>query len=446
MTDRRPPAAEEAERALIGCVLIDPKLFTGLTAILSVEDFFSPMNGEIWEVMVSLHQRKRAIDTLTVIDEIKTRGLKRIEPDYLTGCGNDVSFLMNAEQYARLVREKAVLRRLIATSAEVMGQAYGDVGDTSEFIHDSVVKISRAATMDGIVHTESLADTTDRVIQTMERAERGEITPRLATGIAELDRILDGGMRVGLMVVPIAQTSIGKSSWARQIIFRGAKERGTPGLLFSLEDSREDALTAGAANLARIDTRIFAPRGPTNLPPDNSARWRVMHGALSVVASLGDLIRIETYSHIGKIIATIAAWRAQTGRPGVVVVDQFSWVKGVRRKGETREQEVASVSRALKDAAKDLGVALIVPSQVTDEARREKKMIGFGQTRESRAIEQDADILIAIHRLRQRINEPCQLAVLKHRGGATGVCTVGWRGSWNGFESPTPDEQREMED
>ena len=444
MTDRRPPASEEAERALIGAVLVDPKQFIPTTALVGSDDFFNPWNTEIWEAFLATHRKRGTIDIVTVEDELRMRSLKQFEPGYLLKCVNEMWALSDPFLLARLIREKATVRKVIATCAEIQSQAYGDFGSANEFFRESVVKLSRAALTDSVIQTEALEETTERILGALQRSEKGEATPRIPTGIKRLDSILDGGLEPGTYTVVVAPSGIGKSSFGRQMVFRGARDRKIPALLFTLEDSRQAAFTAGAANLAMLDTRLFKPRTPDNIPTDNRKRWQAIHGALTQAAGLSHLIRIEEHRHIGQIVGVATAWRSKHQGPCLVVVDQISKVRGLRRKGETREQEVAGISQALVELGKDLGVAVVAISQVNDDARKEKRAIALEETRESRAVAQDARVLLSITRDRSQQNGPCTISVLKHSGGATGYCKAMWRGAWNGFEElAVVDDERE---
>jgi replicative DNA helicase len=271
------------------------------------------------------------------------------------------------------------------------------------------------------------------VLDELARAERGEIVTRIPTGIAKLDRILLGGLAAGHLVVPCGLTSMGKSSWAFQVAFRGAEERQIPALIFTLEMSRAEAFVKGAATLSRVGTSAFAH------PAHGTAvDWRTVNPAAARVAKLKDLVRIEEHRAIGQIVAVSTAWRAQHPGPAIIVVDLLQKVRGVRAKNANRQEEILGVAATLKDLAKDLGLAVVAPGQLDNDPAKEKRPPRIGDMRDSKAIEHEADVVIGIHRDRLVEAGSAELIVLKHRGGRVGKATVGWRGEWQGFENPEP--------
>jgi replicative DNA helicase len=143
-----------------------------------------------------------------------------------------------------------------------------------------------------------------------------------------------------------------------------------------------------------------------------------------------------------QIIARATAWRAEHPGPAVIVVDHLQKVRGTKGKGISREQEVSGVSQGLKDLACDLKLPVIAPAQLNDGARFEKRGPQIGDTRESKGIEHDSDVVVGIQRKREEIKGMATLRVLKHRGGRIGDVKVTWHGAWQGFEPMTTEEER----
>jgi replicative DNA helicase len=444
---RKSPHNLDAEKSALGSVFIKPAVLDMMVATLAPDDFFLPAHREIFDAMIAVAKRDRAVDPVAVADELRVRGhMARISEGavYLTDLWNGVPTAENAAHYARIVQEKAILRRMIAACADIQSTAYGDFGEFEAFIHGAVQQIAGVAMRDTAV-SETVDELGMRIIDNLERAERGELVQKIPTGITKLDELLEGGMGRGHLVVPCGLTSMGKSSWGVQVAFRGARDRGIPAIIFSLEQPREEILIKGAASLARLDT------GKWNVRPGGVVDWKAINRAMSTVSQLSHLIRIEEDREIGKIVAKTTAWRStlpDPNGPAMAFVDHIQKVAGVRTKSSNRQEEVWSVASALKNLAKDLAMPVVAPAQLDNDAAKEKRAPRIGDIRDSKAIEHEADLVIGIHRDRMPkqlpddsldYNSECELIALKHRGGRVGKRTVRWMGAWQGFEDRDAD-------
>lgn len=441
MADRQMPHDLDAERSALGSIIIKPAAFDQLAAQLKPDDFFLPAHREIFEAMGTLAARKRAIDVVALGDELRIGGqLRRLDGGqvYLNDLANATPTAEHAVHYAGIVAEKAVLRRLIATCAEVQSTAYGDFGSYQDFLGEALGKFSRIVSRDN-ARSESLGDIFDKLTAHVEAAQLGQILARVPTGITRLDRLLGGGLGPGQLIVPCGLTSMGKSSWAVQVAFRGAEERKIPALIFSLEMTRRQMFIKGAANLQRVDTRLFNPP-----MPGERADWDTIWKAGCRAAALADLVRIEEHRTIEQIVAVATAWRASISGLCIVIVDHIQKAQGVRSKTGNRQEEVWSVAHRLKDLAKDLEIPVVAPAQLDNDAAKEKRPPKIGDIRDSKAIEHEADVVLGIHRERMPKRETdgtvsydslCELLALKNRDGRIGKVTCDWRGAWQGFEN-----------
>lgn len=421
--------SEQAERAAVGAVLVKPLALTVLRAELSPDDFQTPPARAAYEAMVALDFRRVAIDPLTVADELRARGqLGMFEGGIggITALANETPTGENVGHYVALVRQKSMLRRLRAECMETSAQAGGDVGDVDQWAAERVAAISAAAGR-GRRSKFNLSETAQEVIADLEKAERGEDTPRIATGMARLDAKLRGGMENGFLVVPAALTSIGKTSWAIQVAFRGAAERGVPFFFASTEMSRKALLIKGAASIERVDTSAFKYGGE---PVD----WRTVNRALGKVVELGDLVTISESRSLGHIVMEMSAWAQRHPGKKLGVVDYIQRVKGFRGRGMSREEEIAGIAQALKSLAVDLDLPIVAPSQLDNDAAKQKRAPQIGDLRESKAIEMEADLIIGLHRDRLAARSVMEQIVLKNRTGAVGKIRNNWEGGWQGFE------------
>lgn len=431
----------EAEMSVLGAVLIKPMAFDEVAVILKTDDFFFPGHRQIYDAMIAVKARRQPLDAISVADELKVRGmLPRLEGGeaYLLKCANAVPSAENVGHYARIVKEKASLRQLIAACAEVMSRAYGDFGVFEEFLAEAH-KTILGVTMSVADKRETLEDLSYQVQKEIEDSENGIPVARVPTGIRRLDRILKGGLRAEHLIVPLAQTSIGKSSFAFQVGFRAADRHQIPALIITAEMSKQEVFVKGAATVARVDTNIFNPP----VPPERAPWEAILHASNRAVA-LKDLVQIEQLRDIGRIIAVATSWRtANPGPRAIIVVDYLQRLRGHRGKGESRREEIEHIASDLKDLAVDLKCPLVSPAQIDNDAVKEDRAPLLGDVREAKGIDMAADVVLGIHRKRLEEAGEAEITVLKHRGGRVGAVPCQWKGPWQGFEDEVAMEEEE---
>lgn len=424
--------SREAEMGVLGAVLLAPRVLGQLAAVLRTDEFFLPAHRELWDALLAIRSRKQAVEAVTLLDEIKARGrLAMLEggEGYVLALVNSAPIPEYAYAHAQVVSKNAAVRALKAACAEIAASCEGDPENAATTLREAS-RLILNITLGRQGATETLAQTGERVLNELEQASIGNATPRVPTGIKDLDWLLGGGIKPGHLVVPCGLTSMGKSSIAFQIAFRNAALRQVPALVFSLEMTREETFVKGAALLAKVDSRIFDP------PEQGRVPWDTVNHAAGKVSDLSSLVRVEECRSIGQIVATATAWRAEFNGPrAVIVVDHIQKVAGIRNKGANRQEEVWGVAKTLKDLAKDLKLPIIAPAQLDNDAAKEERAPRIGDIRDSKAIEHEADVVIGINRNRLEEKGPCELIVLKHRGGRVGKATVHWVGAWQGFEN-----------
>lgn len=420
--------SERAERAAVGAVLVKPLALTVLRAELAPDDFQTPAARAAYEAMVALDFRGVAIDSLTLADELQARGQLKL---FDGGIGGVTALAMetptgeNVAHYVAMVRQKSMLRRLRAECMETVQHATGDLGDPDQWASERVAAISAAGGR-GKRTKFNLSETAQEVISDLEQAENGKETPRVPTGMARLDSKLRGGLETGL-VVPAALTSIGKTSWAIQVAFRGAAERGIPFYFASTEMKTKSLLIKGAAVIAKVNTSAFKYGGE---PVD----WKLVNRALAAVVELGDLVTISESRSLGHIVMEMSAWRQRHPGKALGVADYIQRIKGFRLRGMSREEEIAGIAQTLKSLAVDLDIPLVAPSQLDNDAAKQKRAPQIGDLRESKAIEMEADLIIGLHRDRLAARSVMEQIVLKNRTGAVGKIRSHWEGAWQGIE------------
>ena len=412
------PHSREAEEALLGSVLINPDIFaeTGL----SVQAFYIHRNQFVWQAFQSLKDKSRAIDSLTVSEELDQAGhLEEIGGvAHLVGLLNQVPTTLNADDYAAIVREHHTRRLLLASANEIARLSYSAELSVSELVTragEALRRVSeQVSTPEQVVDvTEVVSDLYDRAIKRSEQARDGKTVSshRILTGLADVDVLLKGGLRPGSLNLIAGRPGQGKSSWM-QTVALAAAENGKRVGFFSLEMSREEL----AARLLSASCGLDA-----NLITEGilaESQWEAFITALEGMHS-GRLF-ISDSASLTPATLRAQAWQMQS-RHGLdlLVVDYLQLMRpGMRM--QNREQEVAHCSRELKILAGELSIPVLAAAQLSraSETRVEKEP-QLSDLRESGALENDADVVMFIWRPDME-SSVSRLKIAKHRGGPVG--------------------------
>ncbi len=462
---RTPPHNLEAEKSVLGSVFIKPAAFDEVATSIGTDDFFLPAHREIFDAMVAIDERRQAIDVIAVADELKVHGmLARLDggQSYLNDLANAVPTAENVLHYARMVREKSTLRRLIATCAEVQSTAYGDFGEFETFLDDAETKIFKVAQQNRRETYSSTGDMMEEVLHNLEvrTAERRAVTG-VPTGFTKLDELTAGLQRENLIIVA-ARPGGGKTSWAVNVAMHAALQHKIPVLLFSLEMSKYELMERMLAGEARIDSSRIK-RGFLEY-----ADWKnKIHPASGRLAAAPILIDDSSAISIMEIRAKARRFRADPryfpppppatdGHPpapplGLIVVDYLQLARGgVNRRDDNRQQEIADISRGLKALAKDLKVPIIAISQLNREVEKREGKPRLSDLRESGSIEQDADMVLFIHREDMAAGDTpdgaaptaiAEIIIGKHRNGGTGSVKMTFIKEYTRFENYADDPE-----
>ena len=458
---RTPPHNLDAERSVLGGVLVKPAAFDEVATSLQVDDFFLPAHREIFEAMLELDRRRQPLDVIAVADELKTRGLlPRLEggETYLLTLANSVPSAENIPHYSRLVKEKATLRRLISACAELQSSAYGDFGDFEQFLDEAETKIFKVAQQNRRESYSAASEMMEEVLHNIEvRASERKAVTGVPTGFTKLDDLTAGLQRENLIIVA-ARPGGGKTSWAVNVAVHAAMKK-IPVLIFSLEMSKYELMERMLAGEARIDSSRIK-RGFLEY-----SDWKnKIHPASGRLAEAPILIDDSSAISIMEIRAKARRFRGDPryfppgepvdGRPpppplGLIVVDYLQLAKGsTGKRDDNRQQEIAEISRGLKALAKDLKIPIIAVSQLNREVEKREGKPKLSDLRESGAIEQDADLILFIHREDMQGDAPesgptatAELIIGKHRNGATGAVKVTFIKEYTKFENYADDAE-----
>lgn len=434
---RTPPQDIAAEQSVLGgCLLASSAIPDVLDLGLGGGDFYRPAHETIWDVVVDLYGRGEPVDAVTVSAELTRRGdLGQVGgPAYLHTLISSTPTAANAAYYGRIVRERSFLRRLVTAGIRITQLGYATDGGDVEAIRDAAQAEVFAATTDGADVTDlrpagSLLEETIEAIQAA--AERGSGLTGVPSGFMDLDK-LTNGWQPGQFIIFGARPAVGKSCLAVDCARNAAIGRGLHVAFFSLEMSALELMQRILAAEARIPLHGIR-KG--DLTPEQWNRLANRQGRVEDAP-----LYIDDSPNI-----TLAQIRAKTrrlrqrGELDLVVIDYLQLMTSGAKRPDSRQQEVSELSRSLKLLAKELGVPIIALSQLNrnSEQRHDKKP-SMADLRESGSVEQDADIVLLIHREDMHEKESprageADFLLVKHRNGPTDTITVAFQGHYSRF-------------
>ncbi|WP_063353149.1 replicative DNA helicase [Streptomyces sp. MJM8645] len=438
-----PPQDLQAERAVLGGMLLTKDAIADvLEAKLKGEHYYRPAHELIHQAILHLYAKGEPADPITVADELLKRGeLTRTGgASYLHTLVQSVPTAANAGYYAGPVLEAAALRRLREEAVRIVQNVDSRAGEPEEIVNEAgkaILAIAEQRATDTYASAGSdLQDALDWVEATGNR-KAGQISG-VPTGFADLDKLTDG-LQPGQLIIIGGRPGMGKSTAALDIARTAAIKHGVPSAFFSLEMSRREL----QLRLLSAEGRVALHHLRTgNTTDDDWGRIARVTGRISEAPTFIDDAAGLTMMEIRTKARRQAM--SDTGL-GLMVVDYLQLLKTGGRAAENRQQEVSDLSRNLKLLAKELEIPVIALSQLNrgPEARTEKKP-GLSDLRESGAIEQDADIVILVHREDAYEKESprageADLIVAKHRNGPTATITVAFQGHYSRFVDMTRD-------
>ncbi|MDA0986188.1 MAG: replicative DNA helicase [Bacteroidetes bacterium] len=390
---RIPPQATDIEMAVLGAMLIEKEAITKTIDLLDSDSFYKPAHQKIFLAMSSLFERSEAVDAITVVEELRRRG----ELDGIGGASFiadltiSVSSAANVEYHAKIILEKYILRSLITTTSEISKRSYADSEDALDLLDDAEQKIFSISEKRMKKSSISMGEA---IFQTMELLEsihgKHDGVTGIPTGFGRLDN-LTGGFQKSDLVIIAGRPSMGKTALALSAARNAAIDHNTPVGFFSLEMSAQQLVL----RLICAEARVDAQRVRTGRLPED--QWRQLSTRIGKLYQAK--IFIDDTPGLGILELRAKARRLKVEHNiGMVVVDYLQLMQGPKNT-QSREQEISNISRSLKALAKELNIPVVALSQMNRavEARTDKKP-QLADLRESGAIEQDADVVIFVHR------------------------------------------------
>jgi len=422
-----------AEKATLGGMLLSQEAVAEVFEEVRAADFYAPKHEFVFNAILSLFGKGEPTDVIAVTDELNKTGnlLKAGGADYLHELAAYVPTAASASYYASIVSEKAVLRRLIEAGTRIAQSGYESQGEVSELVNEAQSEIFKVASDTAGEDFVALNTSIEDAIQEMEMAQNrgGELTG-IATGFTELDQMTHG-LHGGQLVILAARPAMGKSTLALDIARNAAITQGKSTIFFSLEMGR-----------AEIAMRLLSAESATSL--QSMRKGMLAEKDWSKIAATRGKINDAPLFIDDSPNMTLVEIRAKCRRLAqqtdlkMVVIDYLQLLTS-GKKVESRQQEVSEFSRALKLLAKELGVPVIAISQLNRQTEQSKdKKPELSHLRESGSLEQDADVVVLLHREgvfekdHPRAGE-ADLILAKQRNGPTGTVVVAFQGHYSRF-------------
>ena len=436
---RIPPHDLVAEQSVLGAVFISPETMTSLADELTPDDFYKPANKIVFKTMLSLLEKGEPIDATTMISALTNQGdISTIGGiTYVVELVNSTPTSKNVEHYAKLVKEKATLRKVIADLSDSLSSAYqGDVsiGDIISKTEKSLLDISNQSSGNGFRNVADILDTHMQIVET--RSQTDGFVTGLSTGFVGLDKITTG-LHEGNLIILAARPAMGKTALALNVAKYVATMERKPAVIFSLEMGAEELIERMLASEGMVPAYHLKTG---NLSTDE---WKRLVQAQNNLYDAPIFVDDTAGIRISEIRSNARKLAQEMGGLGVIIIDYLQLITGA--KGENRQQIVSEISRELKILAKDLKVPVIALSQLSRavEQRQDKRPM-LADLRESGSIEQDADIVAFLYRDAyyqkeqadsQEANNVTELILEKNRHGSLGTVKLYFHKEYTKFSS-----------
>lgn len=435
------PRDEEAEKSVLGAIFLDPEAIVEASELIVTDDFYRHANQVVFAAMLELNGQDKAIDVVTLTDELKRR--KQLEDmggvSYISELAEAVPTAANIVYYAKIVQRKALLRRLISASQSIISESFEEDTDVTTILDDAerkILNVSRANGQNGFKTIHQVLDTTLTQINSIP--ENAENITGLGTGFKALDN-LTTGFHEDELIILAARPGVGKTAFALNICQAiGIKTEKTVAI-FSLEMGAEQLVSRMLCSEGLIDAQHLRTGNLTD------EEWRRLVVAAGSLDKTNIFIDDTPGIKMAEIRAKTRRLQKEQGDLGIVVIDYLQLIEGTRK--ESRQQEVSEISRQLKKLAKELHVPVIALSQLSRgvEQRQDKRPI-LSDIRESGSIEQDADIVAFLYRddyyhsddeeeQENQDTSVVEVIIEKNRSGARGTANLIFTKSHNRFSN-----------
>lgn len=440
LAQRLPPQSLEAEVSVLGGVLLENEALNRALEVVNEGDFYREAHRQIFSALLHLYERNEPADLITLSEVLKKRdALEEVGGiEYLNFLVNSVPTAANIAYYAKIIKEKSILRKLINRATEIINLGFGDAGDVDESLDRAerlIFEISEDRVRPSFFHIKDIIKASFKTIENLY--EKKQLITGVPTGFTKLDD-LTSGLQPSDLIIVAGRPSMGKTALALNITQHAAIEGGIPSAIFSLEMAKEQLALRLLCSEAKVDAHRL--RGgflsETDWPKLTRAAGSLSEAPIFIDDTPG---------------LTVLEMRAKSRRLkaehnlGLVVVDYLQLMRG-RANSETREQEISDISRSLKALAKELRLPVIALSQLNRKVEdRGDRRPQLADLRESGAIEQDADVIIFLYRdevYNRSEDNPhkgkAEIIVGKQRNGPTDKFELAFLDKYTCFENLSP--------
>ncbi|MBI2609096.1 MAG: replicative DNA helicase [Deltaproteobacteria bacterium] len=433
--ERIPPQNLEAEKSVLGAILLENEALNEVADIIRSDDFYKKAHNTIYNALIELSEKGEPADLITLTENLKSKNvLDHVGgAAYLATLVENIPTASNIKSYAKIVHEKALLRRLVSVANDIVNRGYDDSANIEDFLdyaEASLFEVTDAQSRPSFVPIKDIIKESFKTIE--ELHERKQSIIGVPTGFTDLDRMTSGFQKSDLIVIA-GRPSMGKTSFALNILQQASMATKKPCIFFSLEMSKEQVGTRLLTSISKVDASRL------RIGNLQDSDWPKLTKAAGYLAEAP--IFIDDTPGIG-VLEMKAKCRRLKARENIalVVVDYLQLMQG-RIRAESREREISEISRSLKALAKELQVPVIALSQLNRavEARQDKRPM-MADLRESGAIEQDSDIIMFIYRDEvynkdSEFKGTAEILIAKQRNGPTGMTRLAFLNQYTSFEN-----------
>jgi len=443
-----PPQNLDAEASVLGAIMLENDAINRVLEILTPEDFYRESHRKIFRATIELSERNEPVDIITLSDLLKAKDqLEGVGgTSYLASLNDLVPTAANVTHYARIVREKAILRNLIRAATDIATRGFEEQGNVDEFLdtaEKTIFEIAERRIKSGF---HLIGDLITDSIKTVEKLyERKEMVTGVPTGFRDLDEIT-GGLQPADLIVVAGRPSMGKTALCLNIAAYAALDAHVGVAIFSLEMAKEQLVLRMLCSEARVDnSKVRAGYAAERDFPKLVMAAGRLHDAPIFIDDTPAISVLELRAKARRLV------KDRERKVGLIIVDYLQLVSGMADAGN-REQEISGISRSLKALAKELNVPVVAISQLNRqvENRKPPKPV-LADLRESGAIEQDADVIAFIYRdvvYNEKTDEPniAEVNVAKQRNGPIKTVRLAFLNEFNRFEDLSMREEPVFEE
>ncbi|MEN0059116.1 MAG: replicative DNA helicase [Bdellovibrio sp.] len=435
MSTRIPPQNLEAEQSILGGLMLDREALDQVGDMLLAEDFYKPSHQKIFEAIKDLHGKNQPIDIITVTNSLQAQGHMEMAggPEYLIGLLDKTISSANITSHAKIVKDKATLRRLIHTNSQLIEKAYNqDFVDVESFVDQAeseIFKIGENKTQSGLVGSMEIVKASIQKIEELYK-RKAEVTG-LGTGFTDLDK-MTSGLHPGEMTIIAARPSMGKTAFSLNIAQHIALRLKKTIAYFSLEMGKESMM------MRMLSAESKVAMGEIRNGRIQDSAWPKLINAASALSEASIFIDDTPGMSPFEIRSRARRLKAEHGLDCIMI--DYLQLMSMKQRYNSREQEVAEISKSLKAIAKELQIPIIALAQLNRgvEGRSDRRPM-LSDLRESGSIEQDADVIMMLYRDDYYDKEDpdkqghAEVIVGKQRNGATGTVKLRFDAKYNRF-------------